>query len=340
MLLLGLSLAPAGVANAHEKTDVVTLDNGDTFHGEIKKLGEGTLTLKTDNVGTISVKWSHVASVVSRFEFEVETTSAERLFGTLGEPDKAGQLKVVGSSATQTLAMTEVFWLAPIEPGFWEKINGSVNFGFSYTQSNKAVQYNLSADAHYLTRKVGGDLQLNSIFNTQEDAESASNQTLSLTVFRPLKALEGRASVFGIGQLQSNPNQGFDLRSIAGAGAGVFLSQTSEGFAVVTAGLVGDREHVTDSPEVNTDAELLLGFRLSRYHTDFPKRSVGLTVNTFTYLTNTPRFRIQFSFQIGWEIIHDLKVGLHFLDTYDSRPPTEDALKNDLSVTTSLGYTF
>jgi len=340
MLLLGLCLGAIGPATAHEKTDVVTLDNGDRFHGEVRKLGQGALTVKTDNVGTLSVKWSHVASLVSRFHFEVEATSGMRYFGTLGEPDKAGELKVVGTSGTQVLPLTEVFWLAPIESGFWQKINGSINFGFSYTESNQAVQYNLAADAHYLTEKIGGDLQLNSIFNTQEDAESASNQTLHLTVFRPLNALHGRANVFGMGQLQSNPNQGFDLRSIAGAGAGLFLHQSSGGFTVVSVGVVGDRENVTASPEVTTDAEAMLGFRFSRYRTDYPKRSINLSVSTFAYLTNSPRFRTQASFKIGWEIIHNLNVSFHVLDTYDSRPATEDAAKNDLSVTTSLGYTF
>jgi len=119
-----------------------------------------------------------------------------------------------------------------------------------------------------------------------------------------------------------------------------FLHESSGGFTLVSAGLVGDRERVTDSPDMTTDAEALLGFRFSRYRTDFPKRNVNLTVNTFIYLTNRPRFRTQVSFKISWEIIHNLNVGLNVLDTYDSRPSTDDAAKNDLSVTISLGYTF
>jgi hypothetical protein len=77
----------------------------------------------------------------------------------------------------------------------------------------------------------------------------------------------------------SNPNQGFDLRSITGAGAGFFLHQSSGGFTVVSVGVVGDRENVTGSSEVTNDAEGLLGFRFSRYRTDFPKRSINLSVS-------------------------------------------------------------
>ena len=339
-LLLGLCVFFVGPAGAHDRTDLVFLDNGDRFQGEIRKLAQGTLTLKTDAAGTISLKWTHVARVVSQYEYEVHTISGERLYGTLPEPDGSGELKVVGSSVTRTLALTEVFWILPIEHGFWNRVRGSVDFGASYVQSTSAVQYSLSADAHYKTRRIGGDLRLNSLFSTQEDAESASQQNLSLVLFRPLRALRGRGNLFAIGQLQSNPNQGFDLRSLAGGGLGVFVKESSGGFAIVSAGVVADREQVTDSSEVNTNAEALVGFRVASYRTDFPRRHLSFGVNTFTYITNSPRFRAQLDLKISWEVIRHFTVSLTFLDNYDSRPPTQDAAKNDLSVTTSLGYTF
>ncbi len=324
-LLLGLWLVAAGPAVAsHPKTDIVTLDKGDRFYGEIKKVTQGTLTLKTASAGTLSVKWSHVVRLVSTFQFQVQLTNGERYYGSLAEPDQEGQLKVVGSGGTHSLPLTEVFWVGPVERGFWRKLTGSVDFGFSYTQSNQAVQYSLAADSQYLGRKIGGDLQLNSIFNTQEDAESASNQSLTLTLWRALNAVGGKANLFGLGQVQSNPNQGFDLRSIAGGGAGLFLRQMSGGFTLLSAGVAVDREQVTGSTDVTTDAQLLLGLRYSRYRTDFPKHSFNLIANTFTYLTESSRFRAQISFKVSFEIIHNLNVSLNILDSYDSRPSTDE----------------
>jgi hypothetical protein len=340
ILLLSLAAAGAGLATAHEKTDIVVLDNGDRFHGELKGVSEESLSLNTDAAGTISLKWSHVASVVSTYAYEVQATNGERHYGALASPDKAGTLKIVGSSGAVVLALSDVFLLTPIEKGFWDRIDGSINFGFSYTQSNQAVQYSLSADSHYRARGIRGDLQLNSLFNTQEGGDSASQQNLSLYLVRPLEALKEKATVFGVGQLQSNPDQGFDLRSIAGGGGGVFLRETSGSFALVSAGVVVDRENVTGSSRVDTSVAALVGFQFSSYRSDFPKRNVTLILETFPYLTNTPRFRAQLNFKISWEIIHDLTVSLNVLESYDSRPPTEDASKNALSVTTSLGYTF
>ncbi len=96
VLLVSLTAAGAGLATAHEKIDIVVLDNGDRFHGELKGVSEGSLSLKTDAAGTISLKWSHVASIVSTYEYEVLAPSGERHSGTLAPPHKPGPLQPVG----------------------------------------------------------------------------------------------------------------------------------------------------------------------------------------------------------------------------------------------------
>ena len=336
-LLLSMVVGGVGPALAHDKTDIVVLVNGDRYQGEIKMLKQGSLSLDTDAAGTISLKWSHVAQLVSRYNYQVRSTKDDVHYGVLAAPDRAGELKLVGPSGTQVLALSDVFLLAPLEHSFWKKLDGSINLGFSYTQSNQAVQYSLSADSQYRTRRTTADVRLSSIFNTQEGADSASQQNLGFNLVRSLK---GRANVFGLAQLQSNPAQGFDLRSLAGGGAGLFFWESSRGFCIGSAGLVVDSENVTESSQVDTNAEALAGFRFSSYSADSPKRSVNLNLNTFTNLTNRPRFRVQLSFSLGWEIVRHLKVSLNVLDSYDSRPPTEDASKNDLSVTSTIGYTF
>lgn len=337
IFVVGVAALAAAPAAAHDKTDIVVLDNDDRFHGEIRKMELGSLTLKTNAAGTVTLKWSHVASVESRFEFQVEATSGRHFFGTLAKPGKKGQLEVVGPAGTHTLPLEDVFWLAPVERGFWRKLHGSVEFGFSYTQSNEAVQYSLSADSSYLTRKTLGDLQLNSIFNTQKDAESASQHSLSAALFR---SQTKRMSAFALALVQSNPNQGFDLRSSAGGGVGLYARRTNGGFVLVSAGLLAAREDVTGSSRVDTNVEALVGLRFSSYRSDFPTHRITLGLNTFTNITNTPRFRAQLNFKISLEIIHHLNVSLNVLDSYDSRPPTADASKNDLSITSSLGYSF
>ena len=41
---------------------------------------------------------------------------------------------------------------------------------------------------------------------------------------------------------------------------------------------------------------------------------------------------------ISYELFNDFYLGLNIFDQYDSKPPQEGAVKNDVSVTTSVGY--
>jgi len=56
--------------------------NGDIITGEIKELTLGILQYKTDDMGTVSVKWERVRKIQSTNFFEVETTKGLIYFGS------------------------------------------------------------------------------------------------------------------------------------------------------------------------------------------------------------------------------------------------------------------
>jgi len=127
----------------HPKTDIATIDDGSTFIGEILSVKYATLTLKTDAAGTLHIEWRRITGLTSKFEYQVELTSGTRHYGTLEPPDKPQHLKVVGATDTIEVKLSDVVRLAPIEHTFWQRLNGSFNFGLTYTQANEALQYNI-----------------------------------------------------------------------------------------------------------------------------------------------------------------------------------------------------
>jgi hypothetical protein len=322
---------------AHDKTDVVTLKNGDRFTGEIKGVAREALEFDTDAVGTINIEWPHIASITSTFDYEVEVTTGERFFGSFEASDTSGELKVVGDDGERRIPLSEVFSITPIGRGFWKRLNGNVNFGFSYTQSNQAVQYSLIAAAHYQNRKYLGSGLFNSIFNTQEGVDSTSQQSAGLRVTRKLKKANG---VYGTVQLQSNPAQGFDLRSVVGGGYDWFLEHRPDKHLIVNAGLVYDREEIVGSSQIDNSAEIAVGLQAANYSLSHPARTISLTFDTFTSVTGESRFRAQLNFNLTWQIINNFNLGISLLDSYDSRPPTVDSEKNDMSLSLSVGYSY
>ena len=223
VVLSGSAVLP--VAADNPKTDVLVLVNGDRFTGQIKSVQQALLTFSTDAAGTLDVEWTYVKSLASTSEFLVQVSGGERYSGTLAASDEGGQLTIVGSSETHTVRLSDVVEILPIGGHFWKRLNGSADLGFSYQQSNRAIQYNLAALVQNRTRKGIGTFQVNSLFSTQEDAESSSQSYLSLGATRFRK---NRRNVFGLTQVQSNPDQGYNLRWVIGGGAGKFLVERSE----------------------------------------------------------------------------------------------------------------
>ena len=97
---------------------------------------------------------------------------------------------------------------------------------------------------------------------------------------------------------------------------------------------------MTDASDVDNSAEALVGIAFRRFKRGSHSPSVQLSLTTFTDLTGPSRFRAQFNFNVGWKVVGDFKFNFQVIDNYDSTPPGTDSENNNLSVVTSIGYTF
>jgi hypothetical protein len=57
-------------------------------------------------------------------------------------------------------------------------------------------------------------------------------------------------------------------------------------------------------------------------------------------INQSGRWRIGFNVSVSREIVKDFYLRLGVSEDYDSKPPTVDAEKNDLSINTSFGWTY
>ena len=319
------------------KTDVIVLTNGDRITGQIKSVEAAILTFSTDAAGSLSVEWVEVVSLKSVSTFQLEMVSGDRYYGSLEPGEKAGELRIVDGSKVTTVKLADVVGIAPIEHGFWKRLDGSLDAGLSFTQSNQAIQYSFSADVRNRTLKRLSTLQINSIYNNQEGGDASSQHYSS---FEQTQFMKKKRNIFWLVELQSNPDQGFSLRSDLGGGVGRAFVHTNHELFNLSAGLVYDREEVTGSDQVDNSAEVLLGLEYGNFRYAGNKRVITLSMNTFTNITDTPRLRVQLNFKTNWEIVNNFNFSFSILESYDSEPPTDDAAENDLSLVTSIGYSF
>ena len=333
ILLLAATHAVAG----HPKTDIAMIDDGSILYGEILSVKYATLSLKTDAVGILNIEWRRITGLISKYEYQVEVTGGTRHYGRLESHDKPMYLKVVGSAGTFEFKLSDVVRLSPIEDTFWDRLNGSLNFGLTYTQANGALQYNLGYDANYRSRKNYATLTASSIFNTQDDAESTQQSYIQLLM---AQVSIGKWGPFELAAVQSNPDQGYDLRTLLGAGASRFFVESTTHLFALNLGAVYNREEVTNSVEVDNTSELLTGISFRRYKRDAYSPGVETSLNIFSDFSSNDRHRAVFKFNVAWKIIHDYVFNFQVNDSYDSSPPGEDSSNNNVVVVTSIGYTF
>jgi hypothetical protein len=98
-------LAVADARADHGKIDHVALDNANQVTCEVLELKRGKLS------------------------------SGRFLFGPI-DPPQDGRLIVHMSPGDESVDLRDVVRLVPIEAGFWNRVDGSIDFGFSFAQAD------------------------------------------------------------------------------------------------------------------------------------------------------------------------------------------------------------
>lgn len=73
--VLILATYTCGTVLARDKTDIIVLKNGNQITGEIQELSRGLLTLKTNSMETVKIKWQDIDKITSEHSFAVEVSN-------------------------------------------------------------------------------------------------------------------------------------------------------------------------------------------------------------------------------------------------------------------------
>jgi len=152
------------------------------------------------------------------------------------------------------------------------------------------------------------------------------------------RLLRDRWVVPGTLIIERNTDLGYTLRSTAIIGFGRSLIQSNRTLLRVGMGLATNREVPVDGDTV-TNVELQLPFQYELFTYDFPKTDFTVQLAAFPSLSDWGRFRFNSNVTLSRELFtSDFYVAVTLYDDYDSRPPTENASKNDVGMTFSLGW--
>jgi hypothetical protein len=347
-LILTFASIVSSPALARDKTDVVWMSNGDRLTGEIKQLEHGKLWLSTDSLGEVSIEWDEISRINSDYEFQFERTDGKRFTGTVNPTPTQQLISLQHDESTVDFAHENVVRISQIEDSFWERLNGSLSFGYSFTKASDVAQGNLAFRATHRTEIRSWTLNGSTILTNDQADESTQRSDLSLNLTRFRNNRWFTTYVLGF---ESNDELRLDLRSSIGAGVGRFLVQTNTSELALIGGLVGTAENLSPEFDPGTgeiivdhpsqeNIEGLLGIDYSRYVFDDPTVDLSTKLTVFPSITDSGRTRAQFDVNLRWEMIKDLYWDLSYYNTYDSDPPSGSLSTNDYGIVTSIGWSF
>jgi hypothetical protein len=337
ILATALASIVSSPAFAREKSDVVWLVNGDRITGEIKRLEHGVLRLGTDSLGTVNIEWDDIKTIESDHEFQFERTDGKRVTGGLAAAPEPQQLIVKIEDETVTFAQEDVVRISQIEETFWQRVNGSMTFGYSFTKASDVAQGNLGFRATHRSEIRSFSIDGSTIITSDQDSDKTQRSTLRLNMTRFRANRWFNSYLLGFEQ---NDELGLSLRTSLGAGIGRYLKQTNKSELAVLGGLIGTSEELKGDDARQENLEGLLGVDYSRYILDSPEMNLSASLFAFPSITESGRTRAQLDINLRWELIEDLFWDLNYYNTYDSDPSSDTETNNDYGIVTSIGYSF
>ena len=332
LALFVLSTAPLA---GQGRTDVITLANGDRVTGEVERLDRGRIEFKTDDIGTIYFEWDKVATVTSSSRFEVITTDGRRFLGTLAA-DLPGTLVISDGPTQAAWPMAGVAAIRPIGSSFWQRLDGSLDIGFSYTQSSEIAQLNVNTTTVYRQPAFEGRLTGSATITRDKDEEPEERGTLQASLFR----YRGQRWYLGAGGgVETNDGLGLILRTQGAVTTGLRWVNTSRAQLWTGAGISVNKELGEDA-EPTENVEAVTTLRASYYAYDRPRTNIDFSFEYYPSLSDWGRQRIQLDAGLRREIWKDVFVSVTVFDSFDSRPPNPESNTNDVGVVLSFGWAY
>src|SRR5882757_1071396 len=215
---------------ARQKSDVIIMRNGDRITCEIKSLTADTLYISVDYIlGTSSVDWSKVDHLESGQLFIVKTQDGAVYSGTLSTPASPGGRPITieilePPDAKVEIEKSQIIKIDETASTIWQRFNGDIGLGFTYSKGNKSAQYNFNSYVEYPRERWSANAAYTSTLTSSSGVSPATRNELTVNLVRLLRWNNWYYA--GLADFLQSSEQGIQLQSTLGAGIGRYLVNT------------------------------------------------------------------------------------------------------------------
>ena len=206
------------------------MNNSDRVTTEIKGLHSNTLYISVDYfLGTISVDWSKVDHIESKQLFLVRTEDGTVYTGALSTPGTPGQrpkeIDILETPENQiTLQRKQVVDMTQTASSFWQRLNGRIGTGSTYSKGNESAQYNLNSDIAYQRPRWSAEASYGSNFTSNSGESASTRNEIAASAQRLMRWNNWYYT--GITDFLQSSVQGIPLQTTLGGGVGRIIKNT------------------------------------------------------------------------------------------------------------------
>jgi hypothetical protein len=320
-------IALSGQEALAAKIDTIYFQQGDRMTGEVKSLESNQMRLSTNDAGTIRIEWNKVDSVHILSTMRIVLRNGTILYGGLRPSGQVKSCYILQPTGNiRQVGLDEIVQMTRLEDRILSRMGGSLSSGFSYTKASKVMQINLNASVTYTAAKNQIEVYYDGIFTRElEYRTQRQNSGINFRRVLPRKFFLV-ASLTG----ETSSEQQLDLRTstTVGVGNSIIFNNTTHLF--VAGGILGNRERSMDIARFNLEAKVTLSYKVYIY--DSPEVTLNVRGDLIPSLNDPGRVRTQIDSNLSWEIFTDFFLKYNLFYSFDSRPLSETASKNDWAI--------
>lgn len=334
----------------HDKTDVVTLYNGDRITGEIIGMTAGKLEINPSYGDSMFLYWQEIAQLDSRYNFDLRLDTGERLFGNISKQDRNGYLQFTSIDSLREVALLEVVDLRPIEDTIEDRLD--LRFDTTFYADPTTRTTSLTAEAAYESAGNRSSIKAitrNNFRETTDEGVTNTDTETSINIDLQHQRWTNRAKIYRLvtSNYSANDALGNEGRVTIGAGLGrYFIDRAgSQLSGALGAQVVNEKRPSemgeTDSVSSNQEVEAFMTGRWHLYRFSNLDMDILLEANIYPSLSDIGRNRGNIQLNLDWELFDDLYWTVQLWTEVDSG--AEDDANSidrsfDYTVTTGISW--
>jgi hypothetical protein len=338
ILILTLAISFSFRVGLSQKIDTIIHINGNVLTGDLKKMNYGVVSWNMDGLGTNNLEEPKIRTMKSIKQFEIKLKNGMIYFGSLDTSNLDHHVYIVITNGRELVNINDIVEIYPIRKSFWRRTTGKFSVGINYTKGSEIATMQLSGYLDYKKRRAYYKLSwnTNNTFNFADDSLTATKADVDFAWQHSFRNNWYLGAFVGASQ---NSQLGYKLRlDLTGLGI-KDLAYNNWNRLWTGAGLSVQRETSLDGSSIANDLAGVVTAFWKVYKYTRPKVWVDTDVSFIPYITGNWRYRINYNLNPQISVVaDDLKVGLSFYYSYDSRPPADASSTFDWGINFELSY--